>query len=72
MARFPPQSSNAATPTTVLMTRPLYGQLLGQQFFAPRAFERARWLQGAKEGTPERRQRNIGMKLVRVVIIANF
>lgn len=43
------------------MTRPGYAQLVGQRFHPPKAF--GRWV--AKEGTPEWKRRDIGMKIVR-------
>ncbi|THH32332.1 hypothetical protein EUX98_g1866 [Antrodiella citrinella] len=56
MARFPPQPSVL---TTVKMTRTAYAQLQGQKFFPPKIF--GRWQE--PEGTPERRWRDVGMKL---------
>lgn len=57
MSRFPPESSVL---TSVKMTRTAYAQLVGQKFYPPKIF--GRW--NEKEGTPERRWREVGMKLV--------
>ncbi|KAF9498063.1 SGT1-domain-containing protein [Pleurotus eryngii] len=56
MSRFPPESSVL---TSVKMTRTAYAQLVGQKFYPPKIF--GRWSE--KEGTPERRWREVGMKL---------
>ncbi|TCD70672.1 hypothetical protein EIP91_002396 [Steccherinum ochraceum] len=56
MTRFPPEPSVL---TTVKMTRTAYAQLVGQKFFPPKIF--GRWT--TPEGTPERRWRDVGMKL---------
>ncbi|KAH8100452.1 SGT1 protein-domain-containing protein [Cristinia sonorae] len=56
MARFPPEPSVL---TTIKMTRTAYAQLLGQKFYPPKIF--GRWQE--LEGTPERRWRDVGMKL---------
>ncbi|KDQ30495.1 hypothetical protein PLEOSDRAFT_1062522 [Pleurotus ostreatus PC15] len=56
MSRFPPESSVL---TLVKMTRTAYAQLVGQKFYPPKIF--GRW--NEKEGTPERRWREVGMKL---------
>lgn len=61
MSRFPPGTSLL---TSVKMTRPAYAQLMGQKFFPPKIF--GRWQE--TEGTKEWRWRDIGMKIVSVVI----
>jgi hypothetical protein len=43
------------------MTRPAYAQLVGQKFHPPKAF--GHWVE--KEGTPEWKRKDIGMKIVR-------
>ena len=57
MTRFPPEPSVL---TTIKMTRTAYAQLLGQKFFPPKIF--GHWQE--MEGTPERRWRDVGMKVV--------
>ena len=57
MSRFPPEP---ATLSTVKMTRTAYAQLLGQKFHPPKVF--GRWEE--REGTKERRWRDVGMKIV--------
>lgn len=57
MARFTPEPSVL---TTVTMTRTAYAQLMGQKFHPPRIF--GQWKE--KEGTPEWRRKDIGMKIV--------
>lgn len=78
MSRFPPAAiarpsetahgvatpGSSATLTRVKLTRPLYGQLLGQKFYPPRPFDKVKWMDGAIEGTKEWRRREVGMKLV--------
>lgn len=64
MARFSPGSAESE-PVLVQMTRPLYGQLVAQRFYAPKPFERADWFKGATEGTAEHRRRDLGLKIVR-------
>lgn len=56
MARFPPKPDVL---TIVSMTRPAYAQLVGQSFHPPKLF--GMWQE--HEGTPERRWRDIGMKI---------
>ncbi|CAL1696402.1 unnamed protein product [Somion occarium] len=56
MARFLPEPSVL---TTVKMTRTAYAQLMGQKFYPPKVF--GRWQE--REGTPEWRWRDIGMKI---------
>jgi hypothetical protein len=60
MTRFPPQS---CLPRSVLLTRTAYAQLVGQKFYPPKIF--GRWQE--KEGTPQWRWRDLGMKIVSVV-----
>ena len=57
MSRFPPKP---ATLSTVKMTRTAYAQLLGQKFHPPKVF--GKWEE--REGTKERRWRDVGMKIV--------
>lgn len=47
----------------ILLTRPLYSQLVLQRFFAPKVFEKVGWSDGEKGGEEERR-RAVGMKIV--------
>jgi len=61
MARFPPEPS---TLRTVVMTRTAYAQLIGQIFHPPKIF--GHWQE--HEGTPERRWRDVGMKIVRLTL----
>lgn len=63
MARFPPEPANLFT---VKMTRTAYAQLLGQKFYPPKVF--GRW--GEREGTKERRWRDIGMKIVSDLLLS--
>ncbi|KAG9124570.1 hypothetical protein FRC07_011088 [Ceratobasidium sp. 392] len=56
MTRFPPKPDMLAS---VSMTRPAFAQLVGQVFHPPKIF--GVWREG--EGTPERRWRDIGMKI---------
>ncbi|KAG8747982.1 hypothetical protein FRC10_009734 [Ceratobasidium sp. 414] len=56
MARFPPKPDML---TIVSMTRPAYAQLVGQVFHPPKVF--GMWQES--EGTPERRWRDVGMKI---------
>ncbi|KIJ45573.1 hypothetical protein M422DRAFT_166272 [Sphaerobolus stellatus SS14] len=56
MARFTPEPSVL---TTVTMTRTAYAQLVGQKFHPPRIF--GQWKE--KEGTPEWRRKDLGMKI---------
>lgn len=64
----------AALPSTVftpvVLTRPLYSQLVLQRFYAPKVFEKAGWNMGnsykAGEGREEEeRRRSVGLKIVR-------
>ena len=64
MSRFAP-SSAGPQPVLVQMTRPLYGQLVAQRFYAPKPFERADWFKGTTEGSAEHRRRDVGLKIVR-------
>lgn len=57
MSRFPPKPDVL---TSVSMTRPAYAQLVGQVFHPPKVF--GVWQE--KEGTPERRWKDVGMKIV--------
>jgi hypothetical protein len=59
MARFPPKPDALAG---ISMTRPAYAQLVGQVFHPPKVF--GIWQE--REGTPERRWRDVGMKIVSV------
>lgn len=61
MLRFPPDTSVLQP---VKMTRTAYAQLLGQKFFPPKVF--GQWQE--KEGTREWRWRDVGMKIVRVLL----
>ncbi|KAG9104956.1 hypothetical protein FRC06_005023 [Ceratobasidium sp. 370] len=56
MTRFPPKPDVL---TSVSMTRPAYAQLVGQVFHPPKVF--GMWQES--EGTPERRWRDVGMKI---------
>ncbi|KAG9094035.1 hypothetical protein FS749_013255 [Ceratobasidium sp. UAMH 11750] len=56
MARFPPKPDVL---TSVSLTRPAYAQLVGQVFHPPKIF--GMWQES--EGTPERRWRDVGMKI---------
>ena len=56
MSRFPPQTSVL---TPIRMTRTAYAQLSGQKFHPPKVFG-----QFKREGTPEWKWRDIGMKIV--------
>ncbi|KAG8742893.1 hypothetical protein FRC12_015236 [Ceratobasidium sp. 428] len=56
MVRFPPKPDAL---TSVSMTRPAYAQLVGQVFYPPKVF--GIWEE--VEGTPERRWRDVGMKV---------
>ena len=47
----------------IVLTRPLYSQLVLQRFFAPKVFEKVGWSDGEKGGEEERR-RAVGMKIV--------
>ncbi len=58
MSRFPPEPS---VKCTVKMTRTAYAQLIGQKFYPPKVFGRFE----EREGTPEWRRRDLGMKIVR-------
>ena len=64
MLRFKVPSPSDVRLAAVQMTRPLYAQLLGQRFYPPKPFERVKWMQGAVEGTPDWKHRDVGMKLV--------
>ena len=57
MSRFPPTRSVLCS---VKMTRTAYAQLVGQKFFPPKIF--GSWTE--KDGTNERRWRDVGMKIV--------
>ncbi|BGP37130.1 hypothetical protein JCM10449v2_001034 [Rhodotorula kratochvilovae] len=58
--------SSPSLPGTVLvptrLTRPLYSQLVLQRFYAPKAFEKAGWADGAR-GKEDERRRSVGMKI---------
>ncbi|KAH9176602.1 SGT1-domain-containing protein [Lactarius sanguifluus] len=56
MARFSPQPCLLRT---VRLTRTAYAQLVGQKFYPPKVF--GRWSE--KEGTPEWRWKDLGMKI---------
>jgi len=58
MTRFPPEPSVLRT---VKMTRTAYAQLVAQKFSPPKVF--GHWQE--PEGTPQRRWRDVGMKIVR-------
>ena len=60
MTRFPPQ---ACLLRTVRLTRTAYAQLIGQKFYPPKIF--GHWQE--KEGTPQWRWRDLGMKIVSVL-----
>ena len=62
MARFPPEPSVLRL---VKMTRTAYAQLMGQKFHPPKVF--GRW--NEKEGSKEWRYRDIGMKIVGIVLV---
>ena len=59
MARFPPEPSVVRR---VKLTRTAYAQLLGQRFHPPKIF--GVWRE--REGSPEWRWRDVGMKIVRI------
>jgi SGT1 protein len=61
MARFSPDSPVLAT---VTMTRTAYAQLMGQKFHPTKAFGQFK----EKEGSPEWRWRDIGMKIVSISV----
>lgn len=46
----------------ILLTRPLYSQLVLQRFFAPKVFEKVAW-NDCEKGTEEERRRSVGMKI---------
>lgn len=56
MARFPPQPCLLRT---VRLTRTAYAQVVGQKFYPPKLFGRLQ----EKEGTPEWRWKDLGMKI---------
>lgn len=57
MTRFPPST---CVLRSVRMTRTAYAQLTGQKFYPPKIF--GRWEE--REGTPEWRWKDVGMKIV--------
>lgn len=61
MKRFPLEPSALSK---VRMTRTLYAQLMGQKFFPPKPFERVNWLGSTVSGSPSRRHKEMGMKIV--------
>ena len=61
MARFSPQPCLLRT---VRMTRTAYAQLVGQKFYPPRIF--GHWQDN--EGSPEWRWKDLGMKIVNVLV----
>ena len=60
MARFSPEPCLLRT---VRLTRTAYAQLVGQKFYNPRIF--GRWQE--KEGSPQWRCKDLGMKIVNVI-----
>ena len=65
MNRFPPRP-DVLTP--VIMTRTAYAQLVGQKFYPPKPF--GRWEE--RPETPEWRWKDIGMKIVRHLMITDL
>lgn len=65
MTRFPPQPCLLQI---IRLTRTAYAQLVGQKFYPPKIF--GRWQE--KEGTQEWRWRDLGLKIVSVVISGMF
>ena len=61
MAHFPPQPCLLRA---VRLTRTAYAQLVGQKFYPPKVF--GRWQE--KEGKPEWKRKDLGMKIVNVVV----
>lgn len=67
MRRFPP---NTAQLTRVKMSRTLYAQLVGQRFFPPKPFERAKWFEGVEKESVEWRRKDVGMKVVSFLFLS--
>ena len=65
MARFSPQSCLLRT---VRLTRTAYAQSVGQKFYPPRIF--GRWQE--KEQSPEWKWKDLGMKIVNVVVLSTL
>jgi hypothetical protein len=65
MARFSPQPCLLRT---VRLTRTAYAQSVGQKFYPPRIF--GHWQD--KEGSPEWRWKDLGMKIVNVLVVILF
>lgn len=54
--------------TNITLTRGLYSQLVLQRFFAPKPFERVKWMEaGTSDKENDERRRELGMKLVSAV-----
>ena len=65
MARFAPQPCLLRT---VRLTRTAYAQLVGQKFYPPRIF--GLWQE--EERSPQWRWKDLGMKIVNVIVESNF